>query len=394
MIHYWTKSIYLFILSLAFLGFSCAPDPSSPTRRNYEYQLSKESEVTIELDSESSSEIFLAQYMEKGDQEWLFTLNHLINAINIYTLPDGQLNRKVYIPREGPQAVLRIQGFLAFSPDSLLILPRGHLKRSILVDSTGRVLDEKPLKGAEWGEDRFINHASVASCPPIYYQERFHFVKYPSFDLYNPANMDDQYEFALIYDTNTEQLEGGGIHFPPDYQQKIWSPWATLLGQVKGHGNWFVYNWPFRPDLYVTDFQSGKWVDASISPRTSMPESFSSVPDEKANVRMMLENVTYRIVYYDPFRQYYYRFASLPIPFSAREHRDFRAFDDQPLKIVTLNKDFEIIAETRLPGRTYDVRACFVGKSGLYIPQIQSAKDQIDEDHLIYSVYQITPISQ
>lgn len=394
----WVRGIervmFFYVSVTVFIAVSCASDEPGGRGRIYGRQSEKVGEMALELDAESSSEIFLAQYLEKQGQEWLFTLNHLINAINIYTLPEGRLSRKVYVSREGPNGVRQIQGFLALSPDSLLVLPRGNLSGAILVDTGGTVLDGTPLEGAEWAGNTFINHVSNANCPPVYHNGRFYFVQYPMFDLFDPANISEQYEFSLVYDARDKKLNGGDIHFPPAYHRNTWSVWATLLGQAKGHDDWFVFNWPFSNDLFVTDFETEKWVDASVFPRPVLPRPFSGQPDLSAELQMMLENVAYRRLYYDPYRRLYYRFASLPISFSPREHRDYRAFDAQPLKVITLNQDFEIIAETKLPGGTYDIRACFVGRSGLYIPRIDNPDHRLDEDRLTYSIYRVSQMSE
>jgi len=108
----------------------------------------------------------------------------------------------------------------------------------------------------------------------------------------------------------------------------------------------------------------------------------------------MLEHVTYKRLYYDPFRRLYYRMALLPTAYSADRHRDYRAFEEQPIKVITLDERFEVIAETALPNRTYGITACFVGRAGLYIPQINAQNEDLDEDVLTYSVYQIKPKQQ
>ena len=57
-------------------------------------------------------------------------------------------------------------------------------------------------------------------------------------------------------------------------------------------------------------------------------------------------------------------------PFSNNPHQSF--------SIIILNKDYEIIGETKFPGNTYAHHLCFVGKKGLYISENNENNPQFD----------------
>ena len=63
-------------------------------------------------------------------------------------------------------------------------------------------------------------------------------------------------------------------------------------------------------------------------------------------------------------------------PFSNNPHQSF--------SIIILNKDYEIIGETKFPGNTYAHHLCFVGKKGLYISENNENNPQFDENKLVF----------
>lgn len=86
---------------------------------------------------------------------------------------------------------------------------------------------------------------------------------------------------------------------------------------------------------------------------------------------------------YDKYRKVFYRFALMPDdnikPFSNNPHQSF--------SIIILNKDYEIIGETKFPGNTYAHHLCFVGKKGLYISENNENNPQFDENKLVFRCF-------
>ena len=91
----------------------------------------------------------------------------------------------------------------------------------------------------------------------------------------------------------------------------------------------------------------------------------------------------YHHLMYDKYRKVFYRFALMPDdnikPFSNNPHQSF--------SIIILNKDYEIIGETKFPGNTYAHHLCFVGKKGLYISENNENNPQFDENKLVFRCF-------
>ncbi|MEQ3153296.1 DUF4221 family protein [Phocaeicola vulgatus] len=57
--------------------------------------------------------------------------------------------------------------------------------------------------------------------------------------------------------------------------------------------------------------------------------------------------------------------------------------------VIVLNADFEIIGETKFPGKKYFYKMSFVGKEGLYISENNLANPQFDENKLVFTCFKI-----
>ena len=57
--------------------------------------------------------------------------------------------------------------------------------------------------------------------------------------------------------------------------------------------------------------------------------------------------------------------------------------------VIVLNADFEIIGETRFPGKKYFYKMSFVGKEGLYISENNLENPQFDENKLVFTRFKI-----
>lgn len=101
------------------------------------------------------------------------------------------------------------------------------------------------------------------------------------------------------------------------------------------------------------------------------------------NIQIQGKLPHYSHLIYDKYRKVFYRFALMPDdnikPFSTNPHQSF--------SIVILNKNYEIIGETKFPGNTYTYQLCFVAQKGLYISENNENNPQFDEDKLVFRCF-------
>ena len=94
---------------------------------------------------------------------------------------------------------------------------------------------------------------------------------------------------------------------------------------------------------------------------------------------------------YDKYRDVYYRFVELPYELKQNES----PFDDpkgREFSIIIIDKDFNIIGETKFPGNKYFYKMSFVGRDGLYISENNLANPEFDEDKLVFACFKLEDI--
>ena len=100
------------------------------------------------------------------------------------------------------------------------------------------------------------------------------------------------------------------------------------------------------------------------------------------------ENPRYWHIMYDKYRNVYYRFAEMPYKLASNES----PYDEpkgKEFSVIVLNADFEIIGETKFPGKKYFYKKSFVGREGLYISENNLENPQFDENKLVFTCFKI-----
>ena len=89
----------------------------------------------------------------------------------------------------------------------------------------------------------------------------------------------------------------------------------------------------------------------------------------------------YHYIYYDKYREVYYRLAYPESEVDPKENQqDIWSFGRRTCSIVILDKNFRIIGETLLPDYRYQNRSIVVLKDGLYICDSHYKREDYDEN--------------
>ena len=92
-------------------------------------------------------------------------------------------------------------------------------------------------------------------------------------------------------------------------------------------------------------------------------------------------------VFYDKYRELYYRIATGGIEEINATFLSREIYDSKPISVIILNNKFEKIGETLLPSKTHDPLGVFVGPEGLYISNSNLENPNLQENLLSFSVY-------
>jgi hypothetical protein len=129
-----------------------------------------------------------------------------------------------------------------------------------------------------------------------------------------------------------------------------------------------ILNFPLCHDLFVYNLLTGKgkYVNAgsayikSIEPFSNDKKDFA---DSNTRLEYYLENASYTSVFYDKYKNIYYRLAALPIQFTDGNIQD--SWKKRKYNLIILNNSFEYIGELSLNGIL--PTNVFIAENGIHI---------------------------
>lgn len=374
-------------LLLVFLIISCS---SKPTEEEYNSYLYKTSEINLPLDDSTSLDFIRTSYLFENDTEYLYHQNEFKKSIQVYNLDLETLEKEIKYPFAPPQGINMVQGILAINSDSVFIFPTLTVRGSLLINGSGEVLNRYMPPRDKSIEESLVNHISFGSMPTLLSKGNLKFIQLPMFELSNPANINDEFKFEVSYaiEANTlEFVEESG--FPHFYQDKIWPGSDLQVSRIEDDFERVIYSWKYLDSLdLVTNglvskiFAGSKHKEKEIKP-------FSMIPEPEKEDKAWIENPKYYGIYFDPFKNIYYRTFQFPGVYD--QNAILKEMDaKKQFSVILLDKDFKIIKEVVFPGGIYNVYRAFVGKKGFYLPKNNILNPELREDNLSIDVFDFT----
>ncbi|MGB3151462.1 MAG: DUF4221 family protein [Maribacter sp.] len=366
--------------------YSC--DFDTAISNDYSKNLVFDGVHSFDLDSETSFEFYNIQYLRNGVEEFLLVLNPLINGVNIYNLKEKTVVNKLKVPTEGPNGLANIQGFTAVTLDSIFLFPKGHLNKFILVKKSGELVNKYSPKAITYRG--ILNHISSTLQPTIFFDNKLYFVQWPLFDTYNSKNISSGFPLEIEYSIETDSLISLPVTYPKTFHSNIWSLWDIIHSRTFNFNNSsFIYSFNSIDSIQSINFTGGSPTSfkASLNTNSNQSRSYSKKPNSMVELKNNLSVHRYSGILYDEFRDVYYRFALNPVTFNDKLHKNYKAYESMPMSIIILNNSFEKIGETPLEPNKYTIYSAFVGKNGLYLPQINVNNINLNEDQIHFSKY-------
>lgn len=379
------------IMPLLFFGIflSCSTNDYSV---NFTHRFYKRGEIHINLDSLTSIDAtsIIPAYID--DSLYLLIANELNNSIDCYNEASGKLSRRFIFEREGPDGINQIRTCVFKNKDSIYVVGKFHILRTKMITWDGEIVDGRPVYFS-WSGNKYniVNHMSTI----ILEKNNFYLSIGPLFDLNSPEQF-KSFSYEYKYDMKQGILDELPIYAPHSYlksPQNFYSvvPYRTI--DSKGR---MIHSWPNEKELEIRDLENmnivirkyahvenfGKLLAGTrgrLSPQEALAEA--------------LDHVLYTQVLYDPYRNVYYRIASIPAQrYEKSDLRHWTAFGRNRVGIVAFDKDFNIIAYKILEAELYNCFRSFVGKKGLYISKSNIFRKDFDENKLEYAVFDLMAI--
>ena len=339
---------FLYIFTYLLLGASCS-SPSRPI--DYGTELTATDSICLSIDEHTHYESKSIFQFEENGHEYLSFLNEKASyKVHIYDLDTKQVIKTIHLQKEGRNAMPSTNGCFPLSSKHFLITTWNGVFG--IINEKGEVEN----KNSFW-KDSVNFHAFDHICCMSY--------------TYRPAIIKDSILYfsqsLLKYPRKKDEWDKIPIFAYADLHKKKLG-WTELRYPSifnKDEIDYILYD----PEISYT--YTGKEVVVSLGQYDSIFVS-SNFKHKKAynakshylpHVRPVSQNLQidlfktihdrglqphYHHLMYDKYRKVFYRFALMPDdnikPFSNNPHQSF--------SIIILNKDYEIIGETKFPGNT------------------------------------------
>ena len=382
------------IIQLLILVHLCSCG-SSKSGEGIEYtmELKESKKITLPCDENTyflSKSIF--QFEEDG-KEYLHFENSQKGLYEIiaFDLEKQTIYRRIPVESEGPNGIPAMFGSKPYPDSQNYLIFQGTAFRVTQMDGAGRVVRNYQLKSP----GRFVRVMLTSYCYlPSFVRDSILYFNQPVASK-KKRNLPNYPLFAAL-DLKTGELDWAPLNFPTTFDGDY--------SHIRS-GDDFAYDYNYKDNRLVCSFvesdsvmvtddlNNTKWYNAKSRFLNSMTPHVNHPTEDVYDIIRWKEKGKYWHIMYDKYRDVYYRFAEMPCELADNED----PYDEfvprvREFSVIVLDKDFNIIGETKFPGSKYFYKMSFVGRDGLYISENNLANPEFDEDKLVFGCFKLEDI--
>ena len=383
---------YLLTTALFVLIFmSCHSAKKNNTERQNEVELVAEKQLVFPLDEQTyylSKSMF--QFEENGKEYLHFenTQKSLYDIV-IFDIENKQIAKRIPLHKTGPNGLPAVFGSRPSPGSQYILVAQNNISRISSINDKGEVIRNYNFQTPE---SQFTSlHLGSYYNTSGFVKDSCLFLKIgiPKPDM-KREDWPKTHMFASL-DLKTGKIKWTPIFYPPIFKEE----YENIDG---GYGFSYDYNYKesrlvcgfFGYDsLMVTDnLKHIRWYNAKSKYLKSMKPKLGNAMAGINSIIEFCETPKYWHIMYDKYRNVYYRFAEMPYKLAPNES----PYDEpkgKEFSVIVLNEDFEIIGETKFPGKKYFYKMSFVGREGLYISENNLENPQFDENKLVFTCFKI-----
>jgi hypothetical protein len=292
----------------------------------------------------------------------------------------------------GPNAVNEITSFFYHNEDSIFLAENNQA--IVLINSKGQLKrrygDFESSFETDEREKVYDNSPSLRFASQLLYNSDAQeiFLYFMSF------NQPEKKRIFASYSLETGKSNSIPIHYPEEYLGQKLDLSKLFLTSATLDGKGFAYIFSGSPKVYRYDFHSSIVSSVEANPPWKKVKA-DDIPfgpmtsSEKQS--FMAENPFYYKIFYDSYRNVYYRLSSPPRPNS--NEADFHYVKYNKILVSVLDSKLNLISDFYLPKEdTYNVGFSFVTSEGLWISY--NSKNQDDEDFIKGDLIRIKELSK
>jgi hypothetical protein len=307
----------------------------------------------------------------------LFLFNVFSHSLEIVDLKVDSIIHSFKFEFNGLNAVNDISSFYFHNKDSIFLAEENS--SIVLVNGKGEIKKRYTDFGSSFEANE---RAKLYDNLPSF--------RYTSQLIFNPAQ-DELLLYFMSFDQPEKRrilasysLESGESRSLPIYYPEMYQGWRLDLSKLfltsaTMDREGFTYTFSGSPIVYRYSYSENKVTSVEANPpwkkTVADPIPFGEMSTEQKQA-FMADNPFYYKIYFDPYRNLYYRLSSPPRPNSPEP--DFHYVKYNTICLTVLDKDLQVLDHLFLPKENvYNVGFSFVTSEGLWISY--TATNQDDE---------------
>ncbi|MBP5365473.1 MAG: DUF4221 family protein [Bacteroidales bacterium] len=377
------KNILAIALVFALFGLSRCTDNQTAQ----EVQLVRaDSVIRIPINSNANATSRNVRYFQDKGEEYLAIENEQNPSISIYRLSDCSHIKDVIPCNEGPNGIgSPMYGFDIINFDTIIVAPTGIGNRLCIIDSAATLIknidypiNPRPL-------------VTVARILQSYYGLGIYKIDSVLFVCNSCRDTEENYirmhghPIGYRYNINTEQVSLSQELYPDISNAK---PYISLgVSSVMYINGKYILYYDKGHQIFVSNGDT-TWTEHLL--RSKYIKDFKPktlAGSIEAEMIQHIEEPEYRAMIYDKYRNLYYRFACPSIEVKPEDDvftlGEFRSL----FSVMIIDKDFNIIGETLMPEKTYNVNMFFVNEAGLWISTNNVENPKYEEDAINFELF-------
>ena len=324
-------------------------------------------------------------YYDKKQTEIILYYTPITKILYLYDLRKGKLIDKIKFIEEGPESVPEPMAVQMLSPDSILVAT-SYTKQLFLINSKGAILGKYEVVG---NKELSQNWRSEPSSKFYVYNGICVFETTP---LASPQDAMVYYKTPLGASRNLKSGKSwiNYIQYPKEYQTgNYWTLFHNMQHMAFNKQGRIITSYPICRTIQIMDTDGRNLTEHEAgsgyfnSPTQPMKSGING------RDHFLREN-SYGAIYYDSYRNVYYRIASQGIKDNLpKVTGPIVPATFMPTSIIILDSTLTKIGETRLPLKKHFFFNMFVGKDGLYISNSNPDNPFNKENQVSFTCYKL-----
>lgn len=309
------------------------------------------------------------------------------HEIIIFDIDRQEFVKRVDVKEDGPNAIPMFGHF----PETLnsFYISSPSLKIIHKINDKGEIIRKYDYNVTEGNEPLTLTVFASIVYQPLIIKDSCMYLPQSIFTDVMDGDKWSETPLMAQLDMRTMKVRKMPLKYPRLFEKESLVTSSTDIGySYDTDGNNFVYSF-FKSDSIMVTYDH---INAKIYPANSkyvknIKYTHGIGLDILSSSKESAEKGMYWHFVYDKYRDLYYRFVLFPCVVSEKDNVMELDMVRQEFSVIIMNKDFEIIGETKFQKDKYLPKVFFVGEKGLYISENNPKNPEYDEDKLVFSCF-------